>query len=120
MAKLIYILKSNPKTFINSMKAKLITLLFSLLVFMGNAQSKDTIAAIKNQDKISYKQFIAPVALVTAGTLLLNLALNDDLQSNANKLFGEDFHTTADNYLLFHSDIISFTLPLPKKESSTD
>jgi membrane-associated phospholipid phosphatase len=101
LEKLIYILKSNPKTFINSMKARLITLLFSLLVLMGNAQSKDTIAAIKNQDKISYKQFIAPVTLLTAGTLLLNTNLNDNLQSNANNFFGENFHTTADNYLLF-------------------
>jgi membrane-associated phospholipid phosphatase len=83
------------------MKTKLITFLFSLLVFMGNAQSKDTIAKIKNQDKISYKQFIAPVALLTAGTLLLNTNLNDDLQSNANNFFGEDFHTNADNFLLF-------------------
>ncbi len=83
------------------MKTKLTTLLFSLLVFMGNAQSKDTISAIKNQEKISYKQFIAPAALITAGTLLLNTALNDDLQSNANNFFGEDFHTNADNYLQF-------------------
>lgn len=83
------------------MKIKLTTLLFSLLVFMGNAQSKDTIAAIKNQDKISCKQFIAPVALITAGTLLLNTALNDDLQSNANNFFGGNFNTTADNYLPF-------------------
>jgi len=83
------------------MKTKLTTLLFSLLVFMGNAQSKDTIAAIKNQDKISYKQFIAPVAVITTGTLLINLALNDNLQSNANNFFGEDFHTTVDNYLPF-------------------
>ena len=83
------------------MKTKLTTLLFSLLVFMGNAQSKDTIAKIKNQDKISYKQFIAPVVLITAGTLLLNTNLNDDLQSNANRLFGQDFHTSADNYLPF-------------------
>ena len=83
------------------MKTKLTTLLFSLLVFTGNAQSKDTIAAIKNQDKISYKQFIAPVALITAGTLLVNTALNDDLQSNANNFFGEDFHTSADNFLPF-------------------
>jgi len=83
------------------MKTKLITLLFLLLVFIGKAQSKDTIASIKNQGKISYKQFIAPVALITSGTLLLNSALNDDLQSNANKLFGEDFNTTADNYLPF-------------------
>lgn len=101
MAKLNYILKSNPKTFINPMKTKLTTLLFSLLVFMGNAQSKDTIAAIKNQDKMSYRQFIAPVVMITAGTLLLNSALNEDLQSNAIRFFGQDFHTSADNYLPF-------------------
>ncbi|MBP6758427.1 MAG: phosphatase PAP2 family protein [Flavobacterium sp.] len=83
------------------MKTKLTTLMFSLLVFLGNAQSKDTIVAIKNQDKISYKQFIAPAALITSGALLINSALNADLQSNANNLFGEDFHTTADNYLPF-------------------
>lgn len=83
------------------MKTKLTTLIFSLLVFFGNAQTKDSISSKNNQDKISYKQFIAPAALVTAGTLLLNSALNDDLQSNANKLFGEDFHTSADNYLPF-------------------
>jgi len=81
------------------MKTTLPTLLFSLWVFIGNAQSKDSISSIKNQDKISYKNFIAPVALVTAGALLLNTSLNNDLQSNANNLFGEDFHTTADNYL---------------------
>ena len=83
------------------MKTKLITLSFLLLVLMGNAQSKDTIASTKNQDKIAYKQFIAPVVLVTAGTLLINSALNDDLQSNANRFFGEDFQTSADNFLPF-------------------
>jgi membrane-associated phospholipid phosphatase len=83
------------------MKTKIFTLLFSLLVSMGTAQTKDTISSIQNQDKISYKQFIAPVVLLTAGTLLLNTNLNDDLQSNANKYFGENFHTSADNYLPF-------------------
>ena len=83
------------------MKTKLSTLLFSLLVFLGNAQRKDTIAAIKNQDKILCKQFIAPVALITAGTLFLNTALNEDLQSNSNNFFGENFHTSSDNYLQF-------------------
>lgn len=83
------------------MKTKFLTLTFSLLVFIGNAQSKDTISATKIQDKLSYKQFIAPAILITAGTLLLNTALNDDLQSNANKLFGEDFQTSADNFLPF-------------------
>jgi len=83
------------------MKTKISTLVFSLLVFMGNAQSKDSIATIKKEDKISGKQFIAPVALITAGTLLLNTALNEDLQSNANRFFGEDFQNPADNFLPF-------------------
>lgn len=81
------------------MKAKLTILLFSLLVFTGNAQSKDSIAPIQKQDKISYKQFIIPAGLITTGALLINTELNKDLQSNAQKLFGEDFHTSIDNYL---------------------
>ena len=83
------------------MKTKLASLSFLLLVFMGNAQTKDSIASEKKEDKISYKQFIAPAVLVTSGALLLNSALNDDLQSNANRFFGEDFHTAADNFLPF-------------------
>ena len=83
------------------MKTKLLTLTFSLLVFLGNAQINDSISSIIKQDKLSYKQFIAPVALITAGTLLLNTALNNDLQSNINNFFGEAFHTATDNYLPF-------------------
>lgn len=83
------------------MKTKLLTLTIYLLVFIGNAQTKDSISPIKKQDNLSYKQFIAPVTLITAGTLLLNTALNEDLQSNANNFFGEDFHTGIDNYLPF-------------------
>lgn len=83
------------------MKTKLASLSFLLLVFMGNAQTKDSIASEKKEDKISYKQFIAPAVLVTSGALLLNSALNDDLQSNANRFFGEDFQTSVDNFLPF-------------------
>lgn len=83
------------------MKTTITTFFFTLLVFIGNAQSKDTIVALKNQDKISYKQFVAPVALITAGALMVNTALNNDLQSNANNFFGEDFSSHADNVLLF-------------------
>jgi membrane-associated phospholipid phosphatase len=83
------------------MKTKLLTLTFLLLVFLGNAQTKDSISSIKKQDKLSYKQFIAPAALITAGTFLINTTLNEDLQSNANNFFGDDFHTNADNYLPF-------------------
>lgn len=83
------------------MKTILSTLLFSTLVFIGNAQSKDSISSQKPKDKISYKQCIVPTALITSGALLMNSALNDDLQKNANNFFGEDFQTSVDNYLPF-------------------
>ena len=79
-------------------KTKLFPILFLLLVFIGNAQYKDSIAVV---NKISYKQFIAPAALLTAGTVLLNTALNDDLQSNAHRFFSDDFHTSVDDFLPF-------------------
>jgi len=83
------------------MKNTLFCLLFSFLTAIGNTQTKDSISPVKPKDKISYKQFIAPVALITSGALMVNTSLNDDLQKNANKLFGEDFHTSTDNYLPF-------------------
>lgn len=83
------------------MKTQVSTLLFSFFIFLGNAQIKDSIAATKNQDKISYKQFIAPAALIATGALLINAELNDRIQSKANDFFGEDFHTSADDYLQF-------------------
>ncbi|MBC7749494.1 MAG: hypothetical protein H7Z76_13130, partial [Methylotenera sp.] len=51
------------------MKTKLSIFLFSVLVFVGNAQTQDSISTTKNQNKLSYKHFIAPVALVTTGAL---------------------------------------------------
>ena len=101
MAKLKYILKINPEIFIKTMKSKFITLSLSLLFFIGNAQTKDSILSPKIQEKLSYKQFIAPAVLITSGALLVKTALNDDLQSNANRFFGADFQTSADNYLPF-------------------
>ena len=83
------------------MKNTLFCLLFSLLTVIGNAQSKDSISSQKPKEKISYKQFIVPAALITTGALLINSALNKDLQENTNRFFGEDFQTSADNYLPF-------------------
>jgi membrane-associated phospholipid phosphatase len=83
------------------MKSKLTFILFLIMVFIGNAQNQDSISIPKPKDKISYKQFIAPAALITSGALLLNTALNDDLQSNSNRFFGKDFHTSADNFIPF-------------------
>jgi len=83
------------------MTNKLFSILFFFLIFIGNAQTQDSISIAKSKDKISYKQFIAPVVLITSGTLLLNSALNEDLQSNANRFFGEDFQTSTDDFLPF-------------------
>jgi membrane-associated phospholipid phosphatase len=83
------------------MKTKLLTLSLSLLFFIGNAQIKDSIYSPKIQEKLSYKQFITPAVLITSGALLINTALNDDLQPNANRFFGVDFQTSTDNYLPF-------------------
>lgn len=83
------------------MKTKILSLTFSFLVFIGSAQTQDSISIPKSKEKVCYKQFIAPAALITAGSLLLNTALNDDLQSNANRFFGEDFNTSADDFLPF-------------------
>jgi len=83
------------------MKNNLLSILFSLVVFTGKAQTKDSISSITQPNKLSYKQFIAPVALITTGALMVNTVLNDDLQENANRFFGEDFSSQADNVLLF-------------------
>jgi membrane-associated phospholipid phosphatase len=83
------------------MKTKLFTFTISLLVFIGNAQTKDSIPSPKILEKLSYKQFIAPAVLITSGALLINTALNDDLQSNANRFFGADFQTSVDDCLPF-------------------
>jgi len=83
------------------MKTKLASYLLFFLFFIANAQNQDSISLKKIDHKISFKQFIAPVALITSGALLINTELNKDLQDNANNFFGDDFHTSADNYLPF-------------------
>ncbi len=83
------------------MKPKLFTLALLALFFIGNAQTQDSIRSLKIKEKLSYKQFIAPALLITSGALMINSALNDDLQTNANRFFGEDFQTRADDFLPF-------------------
>lgn len=83
------------------MKLKLLSTLFFLVIFNANAQSNDSISLPKNQNKIAYKQFIAPATLITGGFLLKGTGVNRNLQSEIRKIFGTDFHTKADNYLQF-------------------
>jgi RsiW-degrading membrane proteinase PrsW (M82 family) len=81
------------------MKIKFLTFLLSFFVFVANAQTLDTISTIKTQNKISYKPFIIPVALVTGGFLLKGSETNQKLQRNIRSFFGNDFHTKMDNYI---------------------
>lgn len=83
------------------MKIKFTAVIFSLFVLIGNAQTNDSISVLKPNEKLSYTQFIAPAVLITTGALLIKTKLNDDLQTNANHFFGENFHTSADNYIPF-------------------
>ena len=48
------------------MKSKLTSLLLLIMVFIGKAQTQDSISNSRFKDKISYKQFIAPAVLITS------------------------------------------------------
>jgi len=52
------------------MKRKLSLISFLLIFFDGNAQIVDSTSLVKNQYKLSYKQFIAPTVLIGSGFLL--------------------------------------------------
>ena len=57
--------------------------------------------SLKVQHKLTYKSFIAPVALLTAGGILLNSELNGDIQTKSSKVFGKSFRSGADNIFPF-------------------
>ncbi len=75
--------------------------LFILLasIIKGNAQSIDTLPAVKIEKGIAYKEFIAPVALISGGLLLKNTTQNHQFQSDFRKVLTKDFHTKADDFL---------------------
>ena len=85
------------------MKRKL-TLIFLLFVCLfANAQVIDTIAIVKTEDPLSYKQFIIPATLFTGGFVLLKTQSNKNIQTDIRKMFGTDFHTRYDDNLQFVS-----------------
>jgi membrane-associated phospholipid phosphatase len=85
------------------MKTKLIVVLFLASFFNGNAQSNDSIFIGKSPKNITYKQFIAPVALISGGFILKNTTLNQNSQTDIRKVFATDFHTKVDNYLQYEA-----------------
>ncbi len=83
------------------MKIKLLIVLTFFLSLNGNAQQKDSIFSIK--DKLSYKHFIIPAALISSGLLLKNAPMNKNLQGDLRGALGTDFQTKADNYLQYEA-----------------
>jgi membrane-associated phospholipid phosphatase len=92
--------KLNNYFLINKMKMKFLPILL-LLFFNGNAQQNDTVSSIKIHNKLSYKQFIAPAALITSGFLLKNTVLNLNLQKDIRNTTGTNFKSNVDGFLLF-------------------
>jgi membrane-associated phospholipid phosphatase len=81
------------------MKKSFIIFLLLTIIFKGNSQSNDSLST--NKDKLSYKKFIAPVALLSTGTLLLGTQINKNLQQDIRNSFGSNFHTKVDNYIQY-------------------
>ncbi len=83
------------------MKRKLSLISFLLIFFHANAQIVDSTSLVKSQNKLSFKQFIAPTVLIGSGFLLNESTLNKNLQKDAQKIFGSDFQTQIDNVIPF-------------------
>lgn len=76
-----------------------VSYLFVLLfVTQMNGQVSDSLVQRHEQ---TYKKFIIPAALIATGTVLLNSQVNKDIQADANRFFGSDFHTQFDNVTVF-------------------
>ncbi|NRS87237.1 membrane-associated phospholipid phosphatase [Flavobacterium sp. 7E] len=80
------------------MKKITVTLLFILMIPQMYGQNVDSLAVSK---KLSYKQFIVPAAFITAGAILLNSELNQDIQTKTNNVFGSDFKSRIDDVFPF-------------------
>jgi PAP2 superfamily len=82
------------------MKKKIVLLVIFASSFV-NSQVIDSITIFKKKDKLSYKHFIIPTALITTGFLLKETPTNEKFQTSLRKILGPDFGTKSDNYLQF-------------------
>ncbi len=60
---------------------------------------QDTI--IKKEEKLTYKCFIIPAALISTALILKSNSIQKDLQQDSKTRFGKGFHTKIDDYLQF-------------------
>jgi PAP2 superfamily len=78
--------------------------LFSIAVFFiinANSQIIDSTKVATKKNKLSFKHFILPTALITTGLLLKETPTNERLQTDIIKILGEEFDTEAENYFQF-------------------
>ncbi len=83
------------------MKIKLVFVAVFFLIHNANSQLVDSTKVVQKEDKLSYKHFILPTALITSGLLLKRTPTNDKLQTDIIKILGEEFDTETENYFQF-------------------
>jgi hypothetical protein len=77
------------------------TIVFFILYLNSFCQSKDSLVVLKKEQKMSYKPFLVPAALIATGALLMDSPLNNQLQNNTRQVSGLDFETKIDNYIQY-------------------
>ncbi|MGK6340956.1 phosphatase PAP2 family protein [Chryseobacterium sp. DT-3] len=74
--------------------------------------AKDSLVVIEpekqNERKFPYKQLIVPVGLVAAGAILKIPSIEDNLQENSRKLFGEKPNIRVDDYIQYAPAVLIF------------
>ncbi len=78
---------------------KIILSFFLAFAIAQNNFAQDTI--VKKEEKLTYRCFIIPAALITAGSILKLNPIQKDLQQDSKTRFGKNFHTKIDDYLQF-------------------
>jgi membrane-associated phospholipid phosphatase len=77
---------------------KLLTLILAFAI-ANNLSAQDSLKIYK--EKLTYKDFIIPTALIGTGIALKSKNTQISIQETAQKTFGTNFHTEIDNYIQF-------------------
>jgi PAP2 superfamily len=77
---------------------KLLLIIISFTI-AKNSFAQDSL--IKKEEKLTYKCFIIPSALITTGLILRANPIQKRLQIDSKTTFGKNFHTKLDNYIQF-------------------